>query len=286
MIDRRQPRRNGSSPGGRRRDSPLHAAAGAAARARDCDHRRGDGIGRALALGAARLGAEVVLLGRTVRRLESVEAEIAAVRTGAEPPPPASIAPLDLEKALAADYDRIAEAVMQRYGRLDGLVHNAAVLGVLAPIEHADMRNWCRVLHVNLTAAFALTQVLLPALRASQDASVIYTSSSVGRRGRANWGAYAVSKFGVEGLSQVLADELAGNSAVRVNTVNPGPTRTRMRRQAYPAENTERLPLPESVTNPYFWLLGPASRGVTGESLDCQAPRPAPPTGPQVEATR
>ena len=163
---------------------------------------------------------------------------------------------------------------MQRYGRLDGLVHNAAALGALAPIEHADMRNWCRVLHVNLTAAFALTQVLLPALRASPDASVIFTSSSVGRRGRANWGAYAVSKFGVEGLSQVLADELSGNSTVRVNAINPGPTRTRMRRQAYPAENAELVALPEDIVNPYMWLLGPASRGTTGQSLDCQAPAP------------
>lgn len=234
----------------------------------------GDGIGRALALAAARAGAEVVLIGRTVRRLEAVEAEIAAPDGAGRHGPLASIAPLDLEKALAGDYDKLAAALLERYGRLDGLVHNAACLGALSPIEHADMRNWVRVLHVNLTAAFALTQVLLPSLRASQDASVIFTSSSVGRRGRANWGAYAVSKFGIEGLSQVLADELEGNSAIRVNAVNPGPTRTRMRLQAYPAENTQAIAVPDAVVNPYLWLLGPASRGVTGRSLDCQ-PLPA-----------
>jgi NAD(P)-dependent dehydrogenase (short-subunit alcohol dehydrogenase family) len=239
----------------------------------------GDGIGRALATSAARLGAQIILIGRNVRRLESVEAEIAGLESVTASQGGASIAPLDLAKALAGDYDQLAAAVTQRYARLDGLVHNAAALGVLAPIEHADMRNWCRVLHVNLTAAFALTQVLLPALRASADASVIYTSSSVGRRGRANWGAYAVSKFGIEGLSQVLADELAGNCAVRVNAINPGPTRTRMRLQAYPAENIDLLALPEQVVNPYLWLLGPDSRGITGQSLDCQAPRP-----PQAEA--
>ena len=232
----------------------------------------GDGIGRAVAVAAAGLGAELILIGRTVKRLEAVEAEIAALAPAA---PAASIAPLDLEKALAGDYDRLAAALLERYGRLDGLVHCAAALGALAPIEHADMRNWCRVLHVNLTAAFALTQVLLPALRASGDASVIFSSSSVGRHGRANWGAYAVSKFGVEGLSQVLADELAGNSPIRVNALNPGPTRTRLRRQAYPAENVELLPLPAAVVNPYLWLLGPASRGVTGRSLDCQPQRPS-----------
>lgn len=246
----------------------------------------GDGIGRALAVGAARLGAQVVLIGRNVRRLEAVEAEIAALGAQGDPNREASIAPLDLEKALAGDYDRLAEAIVQRYGRLDGLVHNAAVLGVLAPIEHADMRNWCRVLHVNLTAAFALTQVLLPALRTSGDASVIFTSSSVGRRGRANWGAYAVSKFGVEGLGQVLADELEGNSAIRVNVVNPGPTRTRLRRQAYPAENVEVLPMPAEVIQPYLWLLGPASRGVTGQSLDCQRPGSPHPPRAQAEAAR
>jgi NAD(P)-dependent dehydrogenase (short-subunit alcohol dehydrogenase family) len=113
----------------------------------------GDGIGRAVAVAAAGLGAELILIGRTVKRLEAVEAEIAALAPAA---PAASIAPLDLEKALAGDYDRLAAALLERYGRLDGLVHCAAALGALAPIEHADMRNWCRVLHVNLTAAFAL----------------------------------------------------------------------------------------------------------------------------------
>jgi NAD(P)-dependent dehydrogenase (short-subunit alcohol dehydrogenase family) len=241
----------------------------------------GDGIGRVLALAAAQLGAQLVLIGRTVRRLESAHAEIAALATPAGPAAEASIAPLDLEQALAPDYERLAAAVLERYGRLDGLVHNAALLGTLAPIEHVDMLGWTRVLHVNLTAAFALTKVLMPALRASADASLIFTSSSVGRRGRANWAAYAVSKFGVEGLNQVLADELAGNSSIRVNAVNPGPTRTRMRRQAFPGEDPMQPTDPVRVLGPYLWLLGPESRGVTGRSLDCQPPRTVhPPTGP------
>jgi len=231
----------------------------------------GDGIGRALALGCAAHGAEVVLIGRNLRRLESVYAE-----TGER----ACIAPLDLERALAPDYDQLAAAIAQRYGRLDGLVHNAAQLGVLGPIEQADMLGWCRVLHVNLTAAFALTQVLLPLLRESVDASMIFTTSSVGRRGRAYWGAYAVSKFGIEGLSQVLADELSGTSRVRVNAVNPGPARTRMRRQAFPGEDAAQLPDPASLLNPYLWLLGPASAGISGQSLDCQPPRPRSPAAP------
>jgi NAD(P)-dependent dehydrogenase (short-subunit alcohol dehydrogenase family) len=223
------------------------------------------GIGRAVALAALRAGAEGVLIARNVRKLQALHAEAEAIAPGR-----ALMAPLDLEKALANDYDQLAEAVMNRYGRLDGLVHCAGLLGTLTPIEQYDVPTFCRVLHVNLTAAFALTQVLLPTLRRSADASIIFTSSSVGRQGRAYWGAYAVSKFALEGLSQVLADELAGNSAVRVNTLNPGPARTVMRRQAYPSENLESLPLPEALTDPYLKLLGPRGAGLSGQALDCQ----------------
>jgi len=225
----------------------------------------GDGLGRAVALACARCAANVILVGRDSRKLEAVHAEIE--RAGGPEP---SIALLDLEKALAGDYDQLAAAVLERYGRLDGLLHNAGILGTLSPIEHYDVPTWCRVLHVNVTAAFALTQVLLPELRRSADASIVFTTSSVGRRGRAYWGAYAVSKFAVEGLSQVLAAELEGIGPVRVNALNPGRARTLMRRQAYPAEDIDTLPPPEALTGPYVALLGPASRGVTGESFDCQ----------------
>lgn len=228
----------------------------------------GDGIGRAVALACAAHGAEVVLTGRTVGKLEKAYDEIVAAG-GAEP----IIAPLDLEKATAREYDALAAAIASRYGRLDGLLHNASLLGDLAPIEHYDVPLWTRVLHVNVTAAFALTQVLLPQLRAAPDASVVFTSSSVGRRGRAYWGAYAVSKFAIEGLSQVLADELGGTTSVRVNAINPGATRTAMRRAAYPAEDPATAALPAAITAAYVCLLGPASKGKTGLSVDAQAPR-------------
>lgn len=230
------------------------------------------GIGRALAIACAQHGAEVVLLGRNLKKLEALHAEISALRalgTGAPVIEPV-ISLLDLEKALARDYDAIADAVAARWGRLDGLVHNAGLLGQLAPIEHFDVPTWVRVMHVNLTAAFALTQVLLPSLRASADASVLFTSSGVGRKGRAYWGAYAASKFAVEGLSQVLADELDRGS-VRVNTINPGRARTAMRRQAYPSEVLESLPEPATLVGPYLALLSAAARGVTGRAFDCQA---------------
>jgi NAD(P)-dependent dehydrogenase (short-subunit alcohol dehydrogenase family) len=226
----------------------------------------GDGIGRAVALAAAAHGAELVLIGRSTAKLEAVHAQIAAAH-GAE----ASIAALDLERALARDYDALADALLSRYGRLDGLLHNAGILGVLAPIEQYDVPTWCRVLHVNLTAAFALTQVLLPLLRAAPDASIVFTSSGVGRTARAYWGAYAVSKSGVEALSRLLAEEFERAGNPRVNALNPGAVRTSMRRQAYPGEDISRLALPEDIVQPYLWLLGPASRGVSGQSLDCQA---------------
>ncbi|HET9864049.1 MAG TPA: YciK family oxidoreductase [Steroidobacteraceae bacterium] len=225
----------------------------------------GDGIGRAVALALARAGAQVILLGRTVRKLEAVHAEIG--KLGA---PEASIVPLDLERALAPDYEAVAAAIEQRYGRLDGLLHNAALLGTLTPIEQYDVPTFMRVMHVNVTAEFVLTRQLLPLLRASQDAAVLFTSSGVGNRGRAYWGAYSISKFAVEGMAQVLAQELENTSKVRVNVIDPGKVRTSMRRMAYPSEAPESLPTADSLTGPYLALLGPASRGVTGQRFRAQ----------------
>lgn len=223
------------------------------------------GIGRALAIGAASLGATVILHGRRVKALEAVYDEIVAAGN-AEP----AIFPLDLERASGEDYDRLSGAIEQQWGRLDGLVHNAGILGSRTPIAHHDVAEWQRVLHVNLTAPFILCRCLLPLLLASPDSSVVFTSSGVGRKGKAYWGAYAVSKFGVEGLGQTLADELENKPQVRVNIVNPGATRTAMRAAAYPAEDPEKLKTPEEIIGVYLYLLGPESRGVTGRSFDAQ----------------
>ncbi|MFO7287367.1 MAG: YciK family oxidoreductase [Gammaproteobacteria bacterium] len=221
------------------------------------------GIGRALALGAARLGATVLLHGRSKRTLEQLYDEVAAI--GPEP----AIAQLDFERAQGPEYQHLTEQIESRYGRLDGLVHNAGILGDRSPIEHYDIGKWQRVMHVNVNAPFILTRCLLPLLKASADASLIFTTSGVGNRGRAYWGAYSVSKFATEGLAQILADELERTS-VRVNLINPGPTRTDMRAQAYPAEDPETLKRPEEILGPYFFLLGPDSKGVTGKRIDCQ----------------
>ena len=224
-----------------------------------------DGIGRALALHCAELGARVILHGRDSRKLESVYDEIEALDGAARP----SIAVLDFETADGDAYASLVDGIEQEFGKLDGLVHNAGILGQRLSIEQYDINDWQRVMHVNLTVPFVLTQVLLPALRKSDQPSVIFTSSGVGRVGKGFWGAYSVSKFGVESLSQILADENR-HTPLKSNCINPGPIRTKMRLEAYPAEDRDALLGPEDILATYVYLLGPDSEGVTGQSLDVQ----------------
>ena len=224
-----------------------------------------DGIGKALALHAASLGAQVILHGRSVPKLEKVYDTIEDIEGAPRP----SIAVMDLESANAESYTTLAQSIEAEFGRLDGLVLNASILGERYSIEQYDAVLWQKVMHVNVTSVFAMTQVFLPLLQKSEDPSVIFTSSGVGRTGRAHWGAYAVSKFATEGLSQVLADEHR-HGKLRSNCINPGATRTNMRLAAYPAEDRDALKRPEEILAPYIYLLGPDSRGITGESFDAQ----------------
>jgi NAD(P)-dependent dehydrogenase (short-subunit alcohol dehydrogenase family) len=229
----------------------------------------GDGIGKAAAVSYAAHGASVILLGKTIKKLEKVYDEIEAAGY-----PEAVILPLDLQGATAADYATVAERIEEDFGRLDGLLHNAGVLGDLTPLEHYDPETWNKVMQVNLTAEFLLTRSMIPLLRASGDSSVVFTSSSVGRKGRAHWGAYAVSKFATEGLMETLADEMDDKrNSVRVNSLNPGATRTYMRHMAYPGEDPARNPEPDAIMGTYLYLMGPDSKGVTGEKFDAQVKR-------------
>jgi NAD(P)-dependent dehydrogenase (short-subunit alcohol dehydrogenase family) len=226
------------------------------------------GIGRAVARDLVKHGATVILHGRNERALETLYQELSTL--GPEP----VVAQIDLERAQGPQYQALTAEIESRYGRLDGLLHNAGILGDRSPIEHYDIGLWQRVLLVNLTAPFILTRCMLPLLRASADASVLFTTSSVGHKGRAYWGAYAVSKFGTEGLAEVLADELE-STTIRVNLINPGATRTRMRGRAYPAENPASVQSPESVTPAYVYLLGPDSRDVRGQRFNLQEAKAA-----------
>ncbi len=224
-----------------------------------------DGIGKALALEAARLGARVILHGRNAKKLEQVYDLVSAIDGAARP----SIAVLDLQAANAEGYTSLASSISDEFGKLDGVVHNASILGERYSIEQYDAVLWQQVMHVNVTSAFALSQVLLPVMQNSDDASMIFTSSGVGRTGKAFWGAYSVSKFATEGLSQILADEHK-HSALRVNCINPGATRTNMRLAAYPAEDRDTLKTPLDVLPAYIYLLSAESAGVTGQSFDAQ----------------
>jgi len=226
----------------------------------------GDGIGKAAALTFAEFGATVILTGRTVSKLEAVYDEIEA-KGGAQP----AIIPINFEGAVEKDYNDIATSIETAFGRIDGILHNAALLGSLTPFEQYDVEVWNQLMQVNVNAPFMLTRALLPLLRLSQDASVVFTSSSVGRKGRAFWGAYAVTKFANEGMMQVLADELDDeHHNIRVNSINPGATRTNMRASAYPAENPIHNPSAKDIMPVYLYLMGNESTGVTGQAFNAQ----------------
>lgn len=229
----------------------------------------GSGIGRTAAITYAKAGANVILLGRTTSKLESVYDEI---MEHAEQDPPTivpSIVPLDMAGATFRDYQGLAQTIAQQYKRLDGVLFNASVLGSLCPFEQIEENEYDEVMQINARSHFLMTKALLPLLKQNQTASVVYTSSSVGRVGRAFWGPYAISKFATEGMMQVLADEYK-NTELRFNCINPGATRTTMRAAAFPAEDPKTLKTAEDIMPSYVYLMSDVSRGVTGQSLDCQ----------------
>lgn len=225
----------------------------------------GDGIGRAAALSYAQHGATVILLGRTISKLEAVYDEIEAL--GA---PQAAIYPMHLRGATAHDHQELAATIEREFGRLDGLLHNASILGQRRSLAQTSLDSWEEVMQVNVNAQFMMTQALLPMLAAAEAGSLIFTSSSVGRKGRAFWGAYSVSKFASEAMMQILADEEYGLNGTRVNSINPGATNTEMRRSAYPGENPSDNPSPEVIMPLYLYLMSDASRSVNGQQFDAQ----------------
>ena len=226
----------------------------------------GDGIGRAAAINFALHGATVVLHGRNLSKLEIIYDEIEAL--GAPQP---AILPLQLSTASEHDYEVLFDTLEQQFGRLDGILHNAGILGERVPLEDYPTDVWDDVLNVNLRAPFVLTQALLPLLKRSDCASVLFTSSGVGREARPLWGAYSISKIGVEALSKIFAEELKSEENLRFNCINPGGTRTAMRAKAYPNEDPLTLPIPEDIMPAYLYLIGPDSKGITGQSFDAQS---------------
>ena len=229
----------------------------------------GDGIGREAAIQYAAHGATVILLGKTVSKLEAVYDEIENL--GYIQP---AIIPLDLMGATKQHYLDMVDTIEQQFGRLDGVLHNAGILGVLSPLEQIEESTFDDVMQVNVKAQFLLTQAVIPFIKKSPDGRIIFTSSTVGHSGRAFWGSYAISKFATEGMMQVLADELS-NTNVKVSAINPGGTRTGMRAKAFPAEDAKQLKTPKDIIPLYVYLMGPESRHVTGKCIDAQ-PKPSP----------
>lgn len=229
----------------------------------------GDGIGRAVACRLGAYGATVILLGRTIRKLEQVYD--ALEKAGAPRP---AIYPMNLEGAKPKDYADLAQVIESEFGRLDGLLHNAALFQGLTPIANYDIDLWYRILQVNLNAPFLLTQSLLGLLNRSADASVVFTADRVSEDGQAYWGAYAVAKGGAQTLMKMLSSELETNTPIRVNSIDPGRVRTPMTLKIYPGREPEQWPTAEAVLDVYLYLLGPDSQGVTGQMFRAQVGAP------------
>lgn len=228
-----------------------------------------DGIGKQAAITYANYGAQLVLMGRNDEKLQQVAQYI---QKQGFPLPQWLV--LDMATATRTDCDAVARQLESLVPRLDGVLHNAGVLGDIAPMEQQQEQHWLDVMQVNVNATFFLTQALLPLLLKSDSGSLVFTSSSVGRQGRANWGAYAVSKFATEGMMQVLAEEYKQHN-LRVNCINPGGTRTKMRSSAFPSEDASKLKTPQDIMPVYLWLMGDDSRRKTGMTLDAQPGRKA-----------
>jgi len=225
----------------------------------------GDGIGRVAALTYARYGATVLLLGRTSSKLEYVYDEIESL--GGKQP---AMLPMNLEGATYAEMQQLEGLINKEVGQLDGILHNAGVLGQLTPLEMYDVDTFAQVMKVNFTATFMLTQALLPLLKDADHGSVVFTSSTVGTHPRAFWGAYALSKQAVEGMSDIFTQETQNTTNLRFNCVNPGGTRTNMRAHAYPGENPMSLKTPEDIMAGYVCLMSDESIGVRGQVIELQ----------------
>lgn len=224
----------------------------------------GDGIGKEAALHYAKYGATVILLGKTVTKLTSVYDQI-VTEGGVEP----AIIPLDLAGATVKNYQDMAATIENQFATLDGVLHNASMLGHLEPFAQISQSDWQQVMQVNLNSQVYLTQALLPVLQKAPSASMIFTTSSVGLKGRAYWGSYAISKFATQGMMEVLADEYE-NTNMRFNCINPGATRTNMRAQAFPAEDPSKLKKPADIMPMYLYLMSQDSQDQTGKTFHAQ----------------
>ena len=231
-----------------------------------------DGIGAELSKCLGLLGANIILLGKTRHKLEALFDEIAPICRGE-----LIITPCDLSRLEQGDIQKLNDSIENEFNGLDALIHCASILGPKVPLAHYPPDAWAEVMMTNANSVFLLNQGLFDLLEAGERSCVIHVSSTVGRKARAYWGAYAVSKFAVEGISQLLADETEDQGKMKVFSINPGATRTKMRKEAYPFEDSKTVP-DASTLMPLFSLL------IIGSLLDCPLSRDLPDTGGQIDA--
>jgi NAD(P)-dependent dehydrogenase (short-subunit alcohol dehydrogenase family) len=222
------------------------------------------GIGREAALTLAAQGATIILHGRNIKALEDVYDRI--VNQGSPEP---AIFPLDLSTANPEQYQQLHDSIEQHFGKLDGLIHNASMLGDLTPIEYTDPRKWHEIMQVNLNAPYMLTQSCLPLLKQAAQASVVFTTSQFPEHAKAYWGAYGVAKQGCIALMQTLSEEFA-NQPLSFNAINPGPVRSPLRAQAYPAEDKKVLPGIKSIMPKYIELMCTDPKRKSGQIIQAQ----------------
>ncbi|MEN3039307.1 MAG: SDR family oxidoreductase [Candidatus Kryptonium sp.] len=218
------------------------------------------GLGKAIAQRFILEGAYIAICSKT----DSIFASLDLIKTHCSK---CYVAKVDVSNYL--EVKEFVEEVYNRFGRIDILVNNAAILGERKEIFDYPIDIWENVINVNLNGVFYFTREVLKYMIPQGSGSIIMVSSSVGRKGRAKWGAYAVSKFGVEGLTQILADELK-DTKIKVNSVNPGSIATRMRKEAYPNEDRSKLKKPEDVVDIFVYLASDESDGITGMQFDAQ----------------
>lgn len=224
----------------------------------------GDGIGKQAAITYAQCGATVILLGKTVSKLEAVYDEI--VNNGLAEP---AIVPLDMKGATKQHYTDMVSTIISQLGKLDGALLNASVLGELTPFCQIHQQTWDDVMQVNVNAQFLLAQALIPAMQSSENTSLVFTTSGVGNKGKAYWGAYSVSKFATESMMQLIADEY-DNTNFRCNAINPGATNTSMRNIAYPGEDKTSIAQPIDIMPAYVYLMSDDSKDVNGQRINAQ----------------
>ncbi|MFV1996794.1 MAG: SDR family NAD(P)-dependent oxidoreductase [Acidiferrobacterales bacterium] len=224
-------------------------------------------LGETVAEALAAHHATVVLLGNRRKRLEETYDRIEA---GGAPQP--ALMPINLIKASADAYEQLADTLGSEFGLLDGIAHCGMEVSLLSPLELFDLPIFAEVMQANVTAPYLLTRTCLGLLKESHDASIVFTSSEVGREGKPYWGAYGIACFAIEGMMQIWAAELAGETGIRVNSLATGPIRTTSRAKIYPGEDPTKLLTPEEIVAAYLYLLGPESKDITGRALHAQQP--------------